>query len=84
MATNCKWHILGVRGPILIILMFIVESLGCLNFIALVSETIVRQGHSQKVILKVKFIEYVSPEGFPLSHTKLQWINWKLYTFIKC
>ena len=42
--------------------------------IELVFKIIVRQGHSQKVIIKVKFKENVSSEGFPLSHIRLQWI----------
>ena len=44
------------------------------ELIELVFKMIVRQGHSQKVILKVKFKENVSSEGFPLSHVRLQWI----------
>ena len=42
---------------------------------------IVYYGHSQKVIFKVKFTEYVSLEGLPVSHTTLKWINCKLYTY---
>ena len=40
----------------------------------LVFKMIVRQGHSQKVILMVKFKENVSPEGFSQFHMRLQWI----------
>ena len=39
-----------------------------------VFKMIVRQGHSQKVIIKVKFKENVSSKGFPLSHLRLRWI----------
>ena len=41
------------------------------ELIALVFKMIVRQGHGQKVILKVKFKQNVSLEGIPLSHTRL-------------
>ena len=44
------------------------------ELIALVFKMIVRQGHSQKVILKVKFKENVSLEGFLMSQTRLKWI----------
>ena len=44
------------------------------ELIELVFKMIVRQGHSQKVILKVKFKENISSEGFSLSHIRLQWI----------
>ena len=44
------------------------------ELIELVFKMIVRQGHSQKVILKVTFKENVSSEGFSLSHKRLQWI----------
>ena len=54
------------------------------ELIELVFKMIVRQGHSLKVILKVKFKENVSSEGFSLSHIRLQWIFCKLWTFIKC
>ena len=54
------------------------------ELIELVFKMIVREGHGQKVILKVKFKENVSSEGIPLSHIKLQWIFCKLWTFIKC
>ena len=54
------------------------------ELIALVFKMIVRQGHGQKVILKVKFKQNVSLEGIPLSHTRLKGIYCKLYTFIKC
>ena len=54
------------------------------ELIELVFKMIVRQGHSQKVILKVTFKENVSSEGFSLSHIRLQWIFWKPWTFIKC
>ena len=54
------------------------------ELIELVFKMIVRQGQSQKVILKVKFKENVSSEGFPLFHIRLQWILCKLWTFIKC
>ena len=39
---------------------------------ALVFKMIVRQVHSQKVILKVNFKENVSLEGFLLSHKDLK------------
>ena len=55
------------------------------ELIELVIKMIVRQVHSQKVILKVKFKENVSSEGFPLSHISLQWIFcklWKLYKML--
>ena len=48
------------------------------ELIELVFKMIVRQVNSQKVILKVKFKENVSSEGFPLSHIRLQWIFCKL------
>ena len=54
------------------------------ELIELVYKMIVRQGHSQKVILKVTFKENVSSEGFSLSHIRLQWIICKPWTFIKC
>ena len=54
------------------------------ELIELVFKMIVCQGHSEKVILKVKFKENASSEGFPLSHIRLQWIFCKLWTFIKC
>ena len=44
------------------------------ELIELVFKMIVRQGHSQKVILKVKFKANVSSEGFPLCHIRLRWI----------
>ena len=53
------------------------------ELIALVFKMIVRQGHSQKVILMVNFKENVSLEGFPLFHTILKWIDCKLYAFTK-
>ena len=42
---------------------------------------IVCYDHSQKVIIQVKFTENVILEGLPVSHTRLQWINCKLYTY---
>ena len=42
------------------------------QLIALVFKLIAYQGHSQKVILKVKFDEYVSSKGFLLSDTRLR------------
>ena len=53
------------------------------ELIELVFKMIARQGHSQKVILKVKFKENVSSEGFPLSHIRLQWIFLQTVAFIK-
>ena len=44
------------------------------ELIELVFKMIARQGHSQKVILRVKFKENVSSGGFPLSHIRFQWI----------
>ena len=41
------------------------------ELIELVFKMIVHQGHSQKVILKVKFKENDSSEGFPLSRIRL-------------
>ena len=41
------------------------------ELIELVFKMILRQGHSQKVILKVKFKENDSSEGFPLSRIRL-------------
>ena len=52
------------------------------QLIALVFKLIAHQGHSKKVILKVKFEENVSSEGFLLSDTRQ--ICLKLCTFIKC
>ena len=42
------------------------------QLIALVFKLIVHQGHSEKVIHKVKFEENVSVEGFLLSDTRLK------------
>ena len=64
-----KWHISGVYGPILTILVSELIFKGS-ELIAFVFKMIVRQGHSQTVILKVKFKENVSSEGFRLSHTR--------------
>ena len=41
------------------------------GLIALVFKMIVHQDHSKKVILKVKFKENESSEGFLLSHARL-------------
>ena len=51
------------------------------ELIKLVFKMIVCEGHSQKVIFKVKFTENVSLEGLPVSHTRLKWIDCKLYTY---
>ena len=42
------------------------------ELIALVFKLIAHQGHSKKVILKVKFEENVSSKGFLLSDTSLR------------
>ena len=52
------------------------------EFIALVSEMIVRQCHSQKVIIEVKSKENVSCESFSLIH-RLKWICCNMCTIIK-
>ena len=54
------------------------------ELIAHVFKMILRQGHSLKVILKVKLKENVSLEGFLMSQTRLKWINCQMYTFMKC
>ena len=54
------------------------------ELIELVFKIIVCQGHNQKFILNVKFIENGSTEGFPLSDIRLKWVYYKLSTFKKC
>ena len=45
------------------------------ELIALVFKLIAHQGHSQKVVIKVKFEENVSSKGFVLSDTNFIFIN---------
>ena len=54
------------------------------ELIALVLKMISRQGHSLKVIRKVKLKENISLEGFLGSQTRLKWINCQMHTFMKC
>ena len=72
MAANCKAKMAYLRSPWsdfnnvgVYSRIFKVSEL-----IALVIKMIVHQGHNEKVILKVKYKENVSSEGFPLSHTR--------------
>ena len=86
MAANRKAKVAYLWSPVSDFNIFSVYSrvFQLSELIELVFKMIVRQGRSQKVFLKVKFKENVSSEGFPLSHITLQWICYKLWTFIKC
>ena len=73
MAANRKAKVAFLRSPWSYFNNFSVYSrvFKVSELIEPVFKIIVRQGHSQKVILKVKFKENYSSEGFPLSRIRL-------------
>ena len=73
MATNSKAKVAYLGSPLSDFNNFSVYNsvYKVSKLIELVFKMIVCQGHSQKVILKVKFKDNDSSEGFPLSHIRL-------------
>ena len=63
MAANRKAKVVYLRSPW--------SDFNNLSVYSRVFKMIIRQGHGQKVILKVKFKENDRSEGFPLSHIRL-------------
>ena len=72
MATNCKVKVAYLGSPWPDFNNFDAYSrvFKVSELIALVLKMIVHEGHSEKIILRVKFRENVSSEGFLLSHTR--------------